>query len=212
MTSRPVPATGPAVGPQNRPASVGDALPAVSAAAPAAPAQITVPAVATAGTASSAPAQQPPTLDAQLARPVFTLAAAGRGEHTMTVHVTPDNLGPVTVRAHVGADGVRVELFAPTDAGRDALRAILPDLRRDLGSTGLSGTLDLSSQSQPSPQHQAAADGRAGGQHGDGRPAADGRPSGDDRAAPGRAAAGRGSDRLPRPAADGATHSIDLIV
>lgn len=69
----------------------------------------------------------------------------------MTVHVTPDALGPVTVRAHVGADGVRVELFAPTDTGRDALRAILPDLRRDLSGAGLTGSLDLSSQNQPSP-------------------------------------------------------------
>jgi flagellar hook-length control protein FliK len=69
----------------------------------------------------------------------------------MTVHVTPDALGPVTVRARVGAEGVRVELFAPTDTGRDALRAILPDLRRDLSGAGLGGSLDLSSQNQPSP-------------------------------------------------------------
>ncbi|QJA00431.1 flagellar hook-length control protein FliK [Leifsonia sp. PS1209] len=72
----------------------------------------------------------------------------------MTVHVTPDTLGPVTVRAHVGAEGVRVELFAPTDGGRDALRAILPDLRRDLSGAGLSGSLDLSSQNQPQTDDQ----------------------------------------------------------
>jgi flagellar hook-length control protein FliK len=211
-TSRPVVATGPTVELQGRQATAGDALPGNTAAAPAAPSPVTAPAAPTAGSATSASAPQPQTLDAQLARPVFTLAAAGRGEHVMTVHVTPDTLGPVTVRAHVGADGVRVELFAPTDAGRDALRAILPDLRRDLVSTGLSGTLDLSSQSQPSPQQQAASDGRAAGQHGDGRPAADGRASGDDRAAPARTAADRGSDHVPHPAADGAIHSIDLIV
>jgi flagellar hook-length control protein FliK len=67
----------------------------------------------------------------------------------MTLSVTPDDLGPVTIRAHVGADGVRVELFAPNDAGREALRAILQDLKRDLASAGLGADLDLSSQNQP---------------------------------------------------------------
>ena len=67
----------------------------------------------------------------------------------MTITVTPDNLGPVTVRAHVTADGMRVQLFAPTDAGRDALRAVLPDLRRDLAGAGINSSLDLSSQNQP---------------------------------------------------------------
>jgi flagellar hook-length control protein FliK len=67
----------------------------------------------------------------------------------MTVSVTPDSLGPVTVRAHVGAEGVRVELFAPNDLGRDAIRAIIPDLRRDLAGAGLGSNLSLSSQNQP---------------------------------------------------------------
>ncbi|MDR6611461.1 flagellar hook-length control protein FliK [Leifsonia sp. 1010] len=146
--------------------------------------------------ASSAPQ---PTLGAQLARPVFTLAAAGAGEHVMTVHVTPDTLGPVTVRAHVGGEGVRVELFAPTDAGRDALRAILPDLRRDLGGAGLTGTLDLSSQNQPAPQHDAPG----GGRHG----APEGRPTAT------RASEGVAAPRsTPSAPADGSAHTIDLIV
>ncbi|MET4782768.1 flagellar hook-length control protein FliK [Glaciihabitans sp. UYNi722] len=86
---------------------------------------------------------------AQLSKPIFSLAAAGPGEHVVTVSVTPDNLGPVTVRAHVGAEGMRVELFAPSDIGRDAIRSILPDLRKDLAGQGLSANLDLSSQNQP---------------------------------------------------------------
>ncbi|WP_310132528.1 flagellar hook-length control protein FliK [Leifsonia shinshuensis] len=142
-----------------------------------------------------------PSLPAQLARPVFTLAAAGAGEHVMTVHVTPDTLGPVTVRAHVGSEGVRVELFAPTDLGRDALRAILPDLRRDLSGAGLSGTLDLSSQNQPAPQHDAPSDGGrgfAGGQREEAR-----------RAGVAQAASTRSTPSAP---ADGSTHTIDLIV
>jgi flagellar hook-length control protein FliK len=67
----------------------------------------------------------------------------------MTLSVTPDNLGPVTVRAHVSAAGVRVELFAPNDMGRDALRAILPELRRDLAGTGMNANLQLSSNNHP---------------------------------------------------------------
>jgi flagellar hook-length control protein FliK len=68
----------------------------------------------------------------------------------MTLSVTPDALGPVTVRAHVSPEGIRVELFAPTDLARDAIRAILPDLRKDLSAGGVGANLDLSSQNQPS--------------------------------------------------------------
>ena len=108
----------------------------------------------------------------QLVRPIFSLAAAGAGEHVMTVSVTPDNLGPVTVRAHVGAEGVRVELFAPNDLGREAIRAIIPELRRDLAGAGLGGNLSLSPQNQPSAD--GSAHGSNAGQPGerDGRLAA----------------------------------------
>jgi flagellar hook-length control protein FliK len=45
---------------------------------------------------------------------------------------------------------MQVQLFAASDLGRDAVRAILPDLRRDLSGAGLQASLDLSSQNQPS--------------------------------------------------------------
>jgi hypothetical protein len=49
------------------------------------------------------------------------------------------------------SDGqVRIELFAPTDPGRESLRQLLPDLRRDLASTDIAATLDLSFQNGPS--------------------------------------------------------------
>lgn len=101
----------------------------------------------TASAAATAPAPAP--LAQQLARPVFSLAQAGPGEHVVTVQVVPDSLGPVTVRAHVTAHGMHVELFAASDAGREAVRQVLPDLRRDAAGTGESTTLDLSSQNQP---------------------------------------------------------------
>lgn len=160
------------------------------------------PAVAAPAPPASTPSPSAPSLPAQLARPVFTLAAAGAGEHVMTVHVTPDTLGPVTVRAHVGSEGVRVELFAPTDAGRDALRAILPDLRRDLSGAGLSGTLDLSSQSQPSPHQDPSGAGR--------HPFAE--PAGERRTGSATVATAASTRSLPSAPADGSAHTIDLIV
>jgi flagellar hook-length control protein FliK len=118
----------------------------------------------------------------------------------MTVHVTPDTLGPVTVRAHVGTEGVRVELFAPTDTGRDALRSILSDLRRDLSGSGLSGTLDLSSENQPSPQSDE--------QPGWNAPT----PEREERATAPRASGSPDTGQTQNPRPDGAAHSIDLIV
>ena len=112
--------------------------PTVLAQAPAAAAPVHV---------AAAPAGTP--LLAQVAQPLFSLAAAPQGEHVMTLSITPDNLGPVTVRAHVGADGVRIELFAPSEAGRDALRTLMTDLRRDLAGSGMNANLSLSSQDAP---------------------------------------------------------------
>lgn len=72
-------------------------------------------------------------LNRQLGGPVALLAAAGTGERSVTVRVSPDTYGPVTVRATIGADGsIRVELASATQAGREALRLGLADLRRDL--------------------------------------------------------------------------------
>jgi flagellar hook-length control protein FliK len=111
----------------------------------------TSPTVATAPTTASGAttANAPAPLAQQLSRPLFTLAQAGPGEHVVTVQVAPDALGPVTLRAHVTAHGMHVELFAASDAGREAVRQVMPDLRRDAAGSGLSTTMDLSSQNHP---------------------------------------------------------------
>jgi flagellar hook-length control protein FliK len=101
-------------------------------------------------TEASAPRPVDPPLNLQLARPLAALRSAGNGNHVITIAVTPENLGPVMVRAHVSGDAVRIELIAPTDQAREALKAIMPDLRRDLSQSGGQTSLDLSSGNQPS--------------------------------------------------------------
>ncbi|NUU12559.1 flagellar hook-length control protein FliK, partial [Curtobacterium pusillum] len=135
-------------------------------------------------TSGATTANAPAPLAQQLSRPVFTLAQAGPGEHVVTVQVTPDALGPVTVRAHVTTHGMHVELFAASDAGRDAVRQVLPDLRRDAAGTGLSTTLDLSSQNHP-----------------------DSRSGPDERSAPAVPLVDTGLEALPAPRAPGTAHT-----
>ena len=130
-------------------AAAGDSSavqPPVVAPAPAAAAPATVPAAAPA----SAAAHSAPLLG-QVSQPMVRLAGGAPGEHVITLSVNPESLGPVTVRALISSDGLRVEIFAPTDTGREALRHILADLRRDLagGSAGTTATLTLSDQNSP---------------------------------------------------------------
>ncbi|WP_146364192.1 flagellar hook-length control protein FliK [Arthrobacter yangruifuii] len=140
------------------PAPAGAAAESSSGSAPVFPALPPLPVVAgpaalpaapPSASAPAAPVPSAPALLTQVSQPLFSLAAASQGEHVMTLSVTPDTLGPVTVRAHVGADGVRIELFAPSDTGREALRALMTDLRRDLSGSGMTATLSLSSQDTP---------------------------------------------------------------
>lgn len=108
-----------------------------------APAQLPVP-TAVPAVQPSAPAGTP-MLNEQLARPLFSLTSAPLGEHVMTIDVNPESLGPVTVRAHLATDGIRIELMSPSDAGREGLRTILMDLRRDLAAGGMPASLSVAS-------------------------------------------------------------------
>ncbi|MCM3661959.1 flagellar hook-length control protein FliK [Georgenia satyanarayanai] len=90
------------------------------------------------------PPQQP--LGTQLASALSRLRTAPEGHHVLHVRVDPEDLGPVRVSAHIGADGVRIELQGMTDAAKDALRGALHDLRRELAATGLRADLDLGSE------------------------------------------------------------------
>ena len=108
------------------------------------------PASQSASQSASQPAPQTSApLQPQLAKPLFTLVGAPHGQHIMTLKVSPDDLGPLTVRAQIDAAGVRIELFAPGEAGREAVRGILPELRRELHDAGFGARLDLSDRSGP---------------------------------------------------------------
>jgi hypothetical protein len=106
--------------------------------------------------ATPTPLADPAKLLPQVSGPLFSLASAAPGAHVMTLKLSPEDLGPLTVRAHIEGAGVRIELFAPGEAGREAVRCILPELRRGLGESGFGASLDLS-------EHNAPADAGAGG-------------------------------------------------
>ena len=124
----------------------------------------------------------------------------GAGEHVMTVHVTPDALGPVTSRAHVGGEGVRVELVrsdgrGPGRAARDPARPAPRPHRR--------GAVRLARPVVAEPALAAARCAHRCGRELLGQGRDETRPT----AAP--AASTRTTPSAP---ADGSTHTIDLIV
>ena len=132
--SSPVPPTAPAP-------ATGD----VSAAAAAvAPSPVLSAAAITPTTPAAAAAIARPVLLPQLVAPVVALAQAPDGEHHLTLTVSPENLGPVTVRAHIAGGTIHIELHTPSDLGREAVRVILADLRRDLAAVAPHASLALS--------------------------------------------------------------------
>lgn len=73
------------------------------------------------------------------------LRTAGDGQHVLTMRVSPESIGPVKVVAHISGETVRIELIGVTDQAREALRASLSDLRRDLIAAGFPADLSLGS-------------------------------------------------------------------
>jgi flagellar hook-length control protein FliK len=107
---------------------------------------------------ASPPAQLPSAPAAQVAQVVAPLREQPDGIHRLTVHLHPAELGPVSITAEVRAGQIHLHLAGATDAGREALRAALPDLHRELQQSGFStSSLDVSHQPPPQQQHQQPA-------------------------------------------------------
>ncbi|WP_062517483.1 flagellar hook-length control protein FliK [Demequina gelatinilytica] len=109
-----------------------------------APLQPTSPAPTAQPAAPASYAREVP-VASQLSTPLASLKQLPQGEHEMQIAITPESFGHVRVVAKITPEGVSVQLFGSTEAGREALRAALSDLRRDLEDAGLGSNLDLGS-------------------------------------------------------------------
>jgi flagellar hook-length control protein FliK len=109
----------------------------------------------TASSAASAPAPTPaaaspagpaPTVATQLLPHVAPLRRGPDGVHRLTVNLRPVELGPVQVLVEVREGVLHLEFTGASELSREALRAALPDLRRELTDAGVAaGTLDVRS-------------------------------------------------------------------
>lgn len=122
--------------------------------------------VAAAPQTAAAPASAPPALAPQLTAPISSLVRSGDGQHTLTLRVSPEDLGPVTVKAHISGSSVTVELASGTAAGRDALRALLVDLRRDLAGLVPHASIAITTADAARGDQSATAGGSSGGSAG----------------------------------------------
>lgn len=109
---------------------------------------------ATPAAPGQAPAPQLPPA-AQLALRLAPLRAGPDGTHQLTILLNPEELGPVSVVATVKGDQLSVQLTGATEVGRDALRAALPELERDLRDGGFA-TLNLNVRDTPQPDPRPA--------------------------------------------------------
>ena len=90
--------------------------------------------------AADVPVQRPtgdPPVAAQLSRQLAVLTNAPDGSSTMTLVITPDDLGPVSIEATVTGGTLHLTLHGAHEHGRHALADALPDLRRDLEAAGI---------------------------------------------------------------------------
>jgi flagellar hook-length control protein FliK len=104
----------------------------------------------------------------QIAMQIAPLRLDADGVHRLTINLHPVDLGQVQVIAEIRNGEISVQLSGSTDAGNDALRDALSDLRRELTDSGFTNcSLDLrqgpGQQGEARPQFGAAENGRSGG-------------------------------------------------
>ena len=73
----------------------------------------------------------------QVATQVAVLATAPNGVHTMTIQITPDNLGPIQVQVTLVDGVVDMSVLTALEVGRDTIAQAAPELRRYLEAVGL---------------------------------------------------------------------------
>ncbi|MEU4164939.1 flagellar hook-length control protein FliK, partial [Actinoplanes sp. NPDC026670] len=134
--------------------------------------QATAPAAPTTDAQAAAP-QAPATpapAAAQVATRLVPLRLDADGVHRLTVNLHPADLGPVQVVAEIRNGDITVQLSGGTEAGTEALRSSLDDLRRELENSGFGNcTLDLrqgNAQQQARQQFAETPGRRADGQRG----------------------------------------------
>ena len=86
----------------------------------------------------STPATADTPVAAQLGQQLAVLTDAPDGSQTMTLVISPDELGPVSIQATVTDGQLDLTLHGAHEHGRHALAEALPELRRELESVGLS--------------------------------------------------------------------------
>jgi flagellar hook-length control protein FliK len=118
------------------PARTADPAPAGPDPALAPPVPVAPPVAAGVPATTPAPVREGP-VAAQLTPQLAVLRSAPDGSHTMTLVITPESLGPVSVRVTVSGGALDLTLHGASAHGRHALTEALPDLRRDLEAAGL---------------------------------------------------------------------------
>jgi flagellar hook-length control protein FliK len=102
--------------------SVADPAAFPTATVPVSAVAVTLPTPAT----TDAPVPPPAT---QVASPLIPLRHNPDGIHRLTIHLNPVGLGPISVTAEVRAGEIHIQLAGATEAGREAMRSALPELR-----------------------------------------------------------------------------------
>jgi flagellar hook-length control protein FliK len=110
----------------------------------------TAPTDAATPTAPAAPASPAD----QLAMRLVPLRKGPDGIHRLTVHLNPVDLGPVSVLAEIRGTDIHLQLAGATEAGRQALQAALPLLRKELQDAGFGSCAMDVQQDTPQGQRQ----------------------------------------------------------
>lgn len=139
-----------------------EAQPALTAAASLEPSAVAAnPMTPTPATVSASPAAANARIDVPLAHPGWVQAfgnqvvwATGQGLSAAELHLTPPELGPVSVRISLDQDQASIAFSTPHGVVRDAIEAALPRLRDMLGSQGIA-LADVNVSQRDSSQAQA---------------------------------------------------------